>query len=135
MAPRLIQDRLENFSGRCWPRSPREIVFLQKISTKNLPDWVHRRPFRQTLAGIFGNFKLLVFPLSPVSVLQTLNQEQHSGGRAGVFCFFSPRHSVLQSTTLGRFFFFCYPPILDYLTAYSRKWLAYSFNCILRSIP
>ena len=27
IAPRLIQDLLENFSGRCWPRSPREIVF------------------------------------------------------------------------------------------------------------
>ena len=38
MAPRLIQDQLENFSGRCWPRSPREIVFsgsLQSFKKKN----------------------------------------------------------------------------------------------------
>ena len=27
IAPRLIQYLLENFSSRCWPRSPREIVF------------------------------------------------------------------------------------------------------------
>ena len=64
IAPRLIQDLLENFSSRCWPRSPREIVFSRnfgKLEKKILPNWVHRPPFRQSLAGIFGNFKLLVF--------------------------------------------------------------------------
>ena len=64
IAPRLIQDLLENSSGRCWPRSVREIVFLRKsgkINKTNLPNWAHRRPFRQRLAGIFGNFKLLAF--------------------------------------------------------------------------
>ena len=64
IAPRLIQDLLENFSGRCWPRSPREIIFPRnsgKFQKQILPNWVHRRPFRQSLAGIFGNFKLLAF--------------------------------------------------------------------------
>ena len=32
-----------------------------KVSKKNLPNWVHRRPFRQSLAGIVGNFILLAF--------------------------------------------------------------------------
>ena len=30
-----------------------------KVSKNNSSNWVHRRPFRQSLAGIFGNFKLL----------------------------------------------------------------------------
>ena len=29
IAPRLTQDLPEKFSGRCWPRSPREIVFTR----------------------------------------------------------------------------------------------------------
>ena len=64
VAPRLIQDLLENFSGRCWPISPREIVFSpnsRQFQKTVLPNWVHRRPFRQSLAGIFGNFKLSAF--------------------------------------------------------------------------
>ena len=64
VAPRLIQDLLENFSGRCWPRSPREIVFFRnsgKFQKIILPHWVHRRPFRQSLAGIFRDFELLAF--------------------------------------------------------------------------
>ena len=62
--PRLIQDLLEHFSGRYWPRSPREIVFLRnsvKFQKIILPNWVHRRPFRQSLAGILGSFELLAF--------------------------------------------------------------------------
>ena len=42
----------------------REKSFFSGIlesSKKNPPNWVHRRPFRQNLAGIFGNFKLLAF--------------------------------------------------------------------------
>ena len=64
IAPRLIQDLRENFTGRCWSRSPREIVSFQnsgKVQKVLLPNWVHRRPFRQSLAGIFGNFELLAF--------------------------------------------------------------------------
>ena len=64
IAPRLIEDLLEKFSGRCWPRSPREIVFFRnsgKFQEIILPNWVHRRPFRQSLAGIFGNCKPLAF--------------------------------------------------------------------------
>ena len=64
IAPRQIQDLREKFSGRCWPRSPREIVFSRnsgKFRKQILPNWIHRRPFRQSLAEIFGNFKLLAF--------------------------------------------------------------------------
>ena len=64
IVPRLIQDLPENCSGPCWPRSPREIVFSRnfgKFHKTILPNWVHRRPFRRSLAGIFGNFKLLAF--------------------------------------------------------------------------
>ena len=32
-----------------------------KFKNKNLLNWVHRQPFRQRLAGIFGNSKLLAF--------------------------------------------------------------------------
>ena len=42
----------------------REKSFFQggmKVSKNNFTNWVHRRPFRQSLAGIFGNFKLLAF--------------------------------------------------------------------------
>ena len=64
IAPRLIQDLVEKFSGRCWPRSPREIVYSRNSGNFQrivLPNWVHRRKFRQSLAGILGNFKLLAF--------------------------------------------------------------------------
>ena len=46
------QDRREKlfFSG-----------ILERLKKKKLPNRVHRRPFRQSLAGIFGNFKLLAF--------------------------------------------------------------------------
>ena len=62
--PRLIQDLLEKISGRCWPGWPREIVFFRnsgKFQKTIVPNWVHRRSFRQSLAGIFGNFKVLAF--------------------------------------------------------------------------
>ena len=58
---------LENFSGRCWPRSPRGIVLLFQNSgkaSKNNSTKIgcHSRPFRQkSLASIFENFKLLAF--------------------------------------------------------------------------
>ena len=32
-----------------------------KVQNIIIQNWVHRRPFRQHLAGIFGNFKLLAF--------------------------------------------------------------------------
>ena len=57
IAPRLIEDLLEKFSGRCWLRSPREIVFFRnsgKFQQTILPNWVHRRPSRQSLARILG---------------------------------------------------------------------------------
>ena len=64
IAPHLLQDLLEKLSGRCWPRSPGEIVFFRNsgiLQNITLPNWFHRRLFRQNLAGIFGNFKLLAF--------------------------------------------------------------------------
>ena len=55
ISPHLIQDLLENFSGRCWPRSPREIVLFRNSFQKIiLPNWVHRRPFRQSWPGSSG---------------------------------------------------------------------------------
>ena len=64
IAPRLIQNLLENISGRCWPRSPRYIVLSRnsgKFQIIVLQIWVHRQPFRHNLAGIFRNFELLAF--------------------------------------------------------------------------
>ena len=54
ITPRLIDDLLDKSLSRCWPRLPQEIVFFPE-------SWVHRRLFRQSLAGIFGNFKLSAF--------------------------------------------------------------------------
>ena len=61
--PRLIQDLLEKFSSRCSSRSPwkKKIRKIAKVQRTNLQNWAHRRPLWQTLAGIFGNFKLLAF--------------------------------------------------------------------------
>ena len=63
---RVIHDLHEKFSSRCRPRSPREIDVVRnsgKFQEQILPNWAHRRPSRQTSAGIFGNFKLLALPV------------------------------------------------------------------------
>ena len=46
-------------TGVCWRYNLTE---EERTRTVRRPNWVHRRPFRQSLAGIFGNFKLLAFP-------------------------------------------------------------------------
>ena len=72
IAQRLIQDLLEDFSGRCWPRSPRELVFSRnsvKFQKIILPNWVHRRPFRQRVFGWdLREFQTFGIPLSSVWV-------------------------------------------------------------------
>ena len=65
LALRLIQDLLVNLSSRCWPRSPREIVFFRnsaKFQKKNLQNWaIGDRP------GKFGwEFQTFGLPMSPV---------------------------------------------------------------------
>ena len=60
--PRLIEHLLENFSSRCWPRSPREIdVFRNSGKLKKIYKIgpIGGRPFRQSWAGILENLKLL----------------------------------------------------------------------------
>ena len=45
-------------------QNPREIVFFRdsdKFQKIILQNWAHRRPFRQSLAGVFRNLKLLAF--------------------------------------------------------------------------
>ena len=52
---------------RCWPKPPRDIDFFRnsgKFQKQILQNWAHRRLSRQSLAGIFRNFKLLAFGLS-----------------------------------------------------------------------
>ena len=61
ITPRLIQDLLDIFSSRCWPKSPPEILFSRKIGKfqkQIIQNWTHRHPSRQLFAGIFGNLTL-----------------------------------------------------------------------------
>ena len=72
IAPRPIQDLLENFSGRCWSRSPREIVFFPevwKVEKKNYQiGSIGDRPGKVWLgsSGILNFWPSIVTGLGPL---------------------------------------------------------------------
>ena len=90
ITPRLIRYLLENFSSRCWPRSPPEIRYFSEnweVPKTKQKKWAHRRSSRQILAGVWDLRKLFSFLKHRLSIIITVapvceqqKKRTHSGG-------------------------------------------------------